>query len=140
MRRKGLTLVEILLSVAIISISAITIVKVFVSADTLNNRTAEHERAVFEAVTLMEQISYHDIAFLFTMEYDGREFDFAEGFEKKTDAGDNASLRLEKLLGNDLIAVMAILPGRDSISVTIDMLRDQDAIYQLRRTFYRRFE
>lgn len=135
MRRRGLTLIEILLSVAIISISAIIIVKVFISADTVNNRTRDHDIAVFSAVSMMEQIHYEDIEFLFSDVPDASGFRFMDGFEDAKKV--NTSWSMKKEMEDGMFAAVRFDIGDATVTVEIDIFRNE-SIYQLSRTFYRR--
>lgn len=54
--RKGLTIVEIILSIVIIAISSIILVRVFISAASLNDRARMHTQAVMSVVSALDLI------------------------------------------------------------------------------------
>lgn len=135
MKRKGLTLIEILLSVAIISISAVIIVKVFISADTMNDRTRDHDVAVFAAVSVMEQIRYEDIAFLFADNPDPSKFHFLDGFEVFSEKD---GWMLKKELETGMFAMVRLQPEHTLVKIGIGIYREQSQIYALSKFFHRR--
>lgn len=57
-KRSGLTIYEIILSVAIVAIASVVLIRVFVSANELNNRAEKNDAAVFAAVTAAEKLDY----------------------------------------------------------------------------------
>ncbi len=63
-RRRALTVLEIVLSVAILSVASVVIVKVFFLSDQLNKKTKDHDDAVFFAVSVIELIDYDDLVSL----------------------------------------------------------------------------
>lgn len=135
MKRKGLTLIEILLSVAIISVSAIMIVKVFVAANVMNERTRDHDAAVFHAVSIMEEIDYGDIDFLFSEMHDITRFGFLEGF--RPPKKDGSAWIMEKEVEKGMYAGLRLDVNDAVLTVEIDIRREQ-SIYRLTRNFYRR--
>lgn len=138
MKRKGLTLIEILLSVAIISVSAIVILRVFVSSGVINERTKYHDLAVFEAVTLMERIDYEDLSFLFDSPYDGRGLDFIQGFKEAQSRTPLLSFIRED--DNGLRTDLKMIPKNGEIDVEIVISKSGEHIFDLKRTFYRRLK
>lgn len=135
MKRKGLTLIEILLSVAIVSISAVIIVKVFLSAGTMNDRTRDHDDAVFAAVSIIEQIRYEDIAFLFSDKPDSSRLQFLDGFEVFSEKN---GWMLKKELETGMFATVRIHPEQTSVKIGIGIYREQSQIYELSKVFHRR--
>ncbi len=59
-KRSGLTVLEIILSAAIVAVAAAIIAQVFFSSDRLMDRTADNDEATFIAVDLLERMSYED--------------------------------------------------------------------------------
>lgn len=54
--RKGLTIIEIILSIVIIAISAIVLIRVFLSAASLNDRARAHTQAVISVISVLDLV------------------------------------------------------------------------------------
>ncbi len=158
--RKGLTVLEILLSVAILALSAAVIAKVFFAANGLNERTKDHDEAVFAAVSIIESIDYDDLkdmgfdTVFECVNQDGKYFMYQQ-YQRKEDLDGHFKLSLGEndeinmLLKNDhyqyfknlnreLVALIEITPLDTCYDVTIGVSKHGDEIYTLSRQYYYR--
>lgn len=137
-KRKGLTILEIILSVAIVAISAIVILQVFVAAHGLNDRTNDLDQAIFEAVNFIEQVDDSEADRLFDTISDTeyvRGLDFAKGFELRFSEGEMSGRRMTDS-GLELVFSARIEEG--VLHMTVNVYRDGGRIYFLDRLMYRK--
>ncbi|MDO4800305.1 MAG: hypothetical protein Q4A52_07325 [Bacillota bacterium] len=59
--RRGLSIVEILISAAMIALVAVVLIRLFVSSDSLNRRSRDLDRAVFDSIRIFEAIGPQQI-------------------------------------------------------------------------------
>lgn len=55
-KKNGLTIVEIILSIAIVAVSAVILIRVFLAAASLNDRAREHTQAVMSAISILDLV------------------------------------------------------------------------------------
>lgn len=135
MRRKGLTILEIILSVAIVAVSAVIIIRVFISAQTLNDKTKLHDEAVFELVNIMELMSSEEMVSIF-QSYDLlEEKQFSAGFTYRYDGG---LAEGQKVMPSGLQIRLQLVREAEGVSIELSAQNGNKEIYRLEKKMYRR--
>lgn len=99
--RKGLTIIEIILSIAIIAISAIVLIRVFLSAASLNDRARAHTQAVMSVISVLDLVGDEEYERLL----EGGERQVFEHLSL-TPSDVHSGYRVESFEGKDLFKLM----------------------------------
>ncbi len=150
-RRKALTILEILLSVAILSVASVLIVKVFFLSDQINKKTKDYDDAVFSAVSVIELVHYEDLASIRfeSVGADGSIYVVEkEGFspEHRIFVGEDEVLLIfdsgryvgSKAVDNDMQAKIAITPTDASFDISVTIQKNEVSIYELSKSLHYR--
>lgn len=136
-RRRGLTVLEIILSAAIVAVAATIIAQVFFSSDKLTNRTMDSDEAAFLSVELLESMQYEDFA------------DFFENAARGTLSGvvqaAGITLNFEDGVAEEefstesglLVKVDAVFAD-ERLSIAINTYRDGEAVCDMSKTLHYR--